>query len=165
MRTRATATARPGGVWIYDTELVKPANPVRPCFDVSGESPCDQVRESTCLPRRYHRTTMTAPADGEVDLMMVTMRFDAADPEALQSVLARYVVVSRGHPGCRNIDLALSATTPDRFVIIQKWESGEAQRAHFDSADMVQMAESCAGLLAAPPLIDLLESISAHDLE
>ncbi len=108
---------------------------------------------------------MAAPADGDVDLTMVTMQFDASDPQALQSVLARYVVLSRGHPGCRNIDLALSATAPDRFVIVQKWESGGAQRAHFDSADMIQMAESCAGLLAAPPVIDLLEPISAHDLE
>ncbi len=107
---------------------------------------------------------MARASDEGVELMMVTMAFDAADAEALQSVLARYVVVSRGHPGCRNIDLALSATTPDRFVVVQKWESPQAQRAHFDSADMVAMATACEGLLAAPPRIDLLEPISAHDL-
>jgi quinol monooxygenase YgiN len=95
---------------------------------------------------------------------MVTMSFDAADPERLQAVLARYVVLSRGHEGCRNIDLALSTTHPDRFVIVQKWESPDHQRAHFDSPDMVEMARSCTGLLTAPPRIDLLEPISAHDL-
>jgi quinol monooxygenase YgiN len=105
-----------------------------------------------------------ADVTGDVDLTMVTMTFDAADPTRLQSVLAHYVVVSRGHAGCRNIDLALSATTPDRFVVIQKWETPEAQRAHFDSPAMVEMARSCDGLLAAPPRIDLLEPISAHDL-
>ena len=73
------------------------------------------------------------PSD-EVQLTMVTMRFDALDAERLQSVLARYVVVSRGHPGCRNIDLAMSTTQPNRFVIIQKWERPEDQEAHFDSA-------------------------------
>jgi len=103
-------------------------------------------------------------AEGEVELAIVTMTFDALDAQRLQSVLARYVVLSRGHPGCRNIDLALSTTRPDRFVIVQKWESGEAQRAHFDSEDMVEMATACAGLLGAPPDIDLLEPISAHDL-
>lgn len=103
-------------------------------------------------------------ADGEVDLTMVTMAFDALDPGRLQAVLARYVVLSRGHEGCRNIDLALSTTHPDRFVVVQKWESPEHQRAHFDSADMVEMARSCEGLLAAAPRIDLLEPISAHDL-
>ena len=48
---------------------------------------------------------------GEIELTMVTMTFDAADAGALQSVLGKYVVVSRGHAGCRNIDLALSKRT------------------------------------------------------
>jgi hypothetical protein len=29
---------------------------------------------------------------------------------------------------------------------------------------MVEMATACTGLLTSPPMIDLLESISAHDL-
>jgi quinol monooxygenase YgiN len=103
------------------------------------------------------------PSD-EVELTMVTMVFDALDPDTLQSVLARYVVVSRGHAGCRNIDLAMSTTQPNRFVIVQKWERPEDQQAHFDSGDMVTMAESCSGLLSGPPQIDLLDPISAHDL-
>lgn len=104
-------------------------------------------------------------ASDEVELTMVTMTFDASDAQRLQSVLARYVVVSRGQPGCRNIDLAMSSTLPDRFVILQKWETPEAQRAHFDSTEMIEMAASCNGLLTRPPEIDLLEPISAHDLE
>ena len=81
-------------------------------------------------------------------------------------MLARYVVLSRGHPGCRNIDLAMSTTQPNRFVIVQKWERPEDQQAHFDSADMVTMAEGCAGpARPARPQIDLLEPISAHDLK
>jgi quinol monooxygenase YgiN len=100
----------------------------------------------------------------EPEIVLVTMRFDAADPAALQAVLAKYVVLSRGHEGCRNIDLCLSATTPTEFVVIQKWASPEAQRAHFDSAEMVEMAQACTGLLTRPPTIDLLDPISAHDL-
>ena len=100
----------------------------------------------------------------EVDLTIVTLVFEASDPDRLLPILSKYVVVSRGHPGCRNIDLAASATTPGRFVIIQKWESAEAQQAHFDSPEMVEMAGSCAGLLRSPPRIDLLFGISAHDL-
>jgi quinol monooxygenase YgiN len=106
---------------------------------------------------------VTDPAD-DVELTVVLMRFRAADPEALLSVLAKYVVVARGHPGCRNIDLVASVTTPGRLVVIQKWESPDAQQAHFDSPEMVEMAEACRGLLAEPPDIDLLEAISAHDL-
>lgn len=100
----------------------------------------------------------------EVELTVVVLRFQAADPEALLSVLAKYVVLARGHPGCRNVDLVASVTTPGRLVVIQKWGSPEAQRAHFDSSDMVEMAEACRGLLVEPPDVDLLEAISAHDL-
>lgn len=107
---------------------------------------------------------MVTDPSSEVELTMVTMTFDASDPQQIQSVLARYVVLSRGHPGCRNIDLAMSSMTPDRFVIVQKWDSPDAQRAHFDSPEMVEMARACSGLLASPPQIDLLDPISAHDL-
>lgn len=104
----------------------------------------------------------------DVSVTMVTIALDAASPDAadrLLPVLAKYVVVSRGHPGCRNIDLCQSVTQAARFVIVQKWESPEAQRAHFDSAEMVEMAQACDGLLARRPEIDLLEGLSAYDLE
>ena len=100
----------------------------------------------------------------DVELTLVTLTFDTADAERLVGILANYVVISRGQPGCRNIDLAASATKPGRFVVIEKWDSPEAQRAHFDSPAMVDMARSCEGLLANPPQIDLLDAISAHDL-
>jgi quinol monooxygenase YgiN len=99
-----------------------------------------------------------------VELAIVTLRFDAADPAGLLAVLSKYVVLTRMEPGCRNVDLCSSVTHPGRFQVIEKWESFEAQRAHFDSAVMVEMAESCGGLLAGPPDIDLWDGASAHDL-
>jgi quinol monooxygenase YgiN len=101
----------------------------------------------------------------EVELTIVTLGFDAADPERLISVLSKYVVLSRQQSGCRNIDLCASVTTPGRFLIIEKWETPDAQRAHFDSPEMVEMALACEGLLTTQPDIDLLEGLSAHDLK
>jgi len=103
-------------------------------------------------------------AVNDIELAIVTMRFDAADAAALLAVLAKYVVLTRMEQGCRNIDLCASVTHPGRYLLIQKWASGEAQRAHFDSAGMVEMATACTGLLAAPPDIDLWDGPSAHDL-
>ena len=101
----------------------------------------------------------------EVDLTIVVMRFSTDSPELLLPVLSKYVVMSRGHDGCRNIDFSASMTAPGRFVVAQKWESAEAQQTHFDSPAMVEMAEACRGLLRDAPDIDLLIPISAHDLE
>jgi quinol monooxygenase YgiN len=100
----------------------------------------------------------------DAEITLVTMRFQATDPEKLLGVLSKYVVLSRQQPGSRNIDLTASVTTPGRFVIIQKWDGPESQRAHFDSPEMIEMAESCIGILSEPPEIDLLEGLSAHDL-
>jgi len=100
----------------------------------------------------------------EPDVTLVTMAFDAADPAALVAVLSKYVVLTRMEPGCRNVDLCASVTSPSRFVVVEKWESPQSQRAHFDAPVMVDMARSCTGLLAAAPEIDLLQGMSAHDL-
>jgi quinol monooxygenase YgiN len=101
---------------------------------------------------------------GDVELTVVTMVFEAADDDALLAVLARYVVLTRMADGCRNVDLCASVTRPGRHLIVQKWTTPAAQRAHFDSALMVDMARECTGLLRAPPDIDLWEGASAHDL-
>lgn len=100
----------------------------------------------------------------DIEIAIVTMRFDASDPAALVAVLSKYVVMTRMEPGCRNVDLCSSVTHPGRYLVIQKWESGDAQRAHFDSAAMVEMATSCTGLLDSPPDLDLWNGPSAHDL-
>ena len=100
----------------------------------------------------------------DAEITLVTMRFQATDAEKLLGVLSKYVVLSRQQPGSRNIDLTASVTNPGRFVVIQKWDSPESQQEHFNSAEMVEMAQACAGILAEPPEIDLLEGLSAHDL-
>lgn len=101
---------------------------------------------------------------GEIELAVVTMRFDAADDAGLLAVLSKYVVLTRMVEGCRNVDLCSSVTVPGRHLVIQKWDDVAAQRAHFDSALMIEMADSCAGLLRAAPDIDLWDGTSAHDL-
>jgi quinol monooxygenase YgiN len=100
----------------------------------------------------------------DIEIAIVTMRFDAADPGALLAVLSKYVVMTRMQPGCRNVDLCASVTQPGRYLLIQKWDSVAAQRTHFDSAPMVEMARSCTGLLTQAPDIDLWDGPSAHDL-
>ena len=104
----------------------------------------------------------------DVELAVVTMTFDALPDDTsnagLLAVLAKYIVLTRMVDGCRNVDLCSSVTTPQRHLIIQKWESAAHQRDHFDSPLMVDMATSCIGLLAAAPDIDLWDATSAHDL-
>ena len=99
----------------------------------------------------------------DLEPVMVTLSFRTDQPDELMTVLSKYVVVSRGQPGCRNIDFVASVTTPGRFLVVEKWDSAAHQRAHFDSDEMVEMASSCDGLLTEPPDIDLFDGVSMHD--
>ncbi len=142
-------------------------------FDIDGTVPQVTVRSAVVSDGHHHATP---PADDlvadlgaeattpEIELAIVTMRFDAADPGGLLAILSKYVVLTRMQPGCRNIDLCASVTRPGRYLLIQKWDSAEAQRAHFDSPVMVEMAQACAGILTVAPDIDLWDGPSAHDL-
>ena len=102
----------------------------------------------------------------DVEIAVLAATFIARpDHEAeLAAVLARYVVLARGEDACRNIDLLISATQSGRFVVIEKWESADAARAHLDTTLMVDMAAAAVPLLAEKPTIALLDAISAHDL-
>ena len=101
---------------------------------------------------------------GEVELVIVTMSFDAADMGALVAILSKYIVLTRMEQGCRNVDMIVSDTRPNRILLIEKWESPVTQQAHFEAAIMVEMAKSCTGILTGAPDIDIWQSMSAHDL-
>ena len=103
----------------------------------------------------------------EVELSMVLGVFEArTSREAdLAATLAKYVVLTRNRPECRNVDLIASTLHPGRLVVAEKWVSPAAARDHLDAAETVEMANTVRDLLARPPDLDLLEAISAQDLE
>ena len=102
----------------------------------------------------------------DIEVAVLTGAFTArSEREAeLAAVLSRYVVLTRGEPGCRNVDLLISATESGQFLVIEKWDSPEIARSHLDTALMTDMAAAAIPLLADKPKIDLLDTISAHDL-
>ena len=66
---------------------------------------------------------------GEVELVIVTMSFDAADMGSLVAILSKYIVLTRMEQGCRNVDMIVSDTRPNRILIIEKWDSPATQQA------------------------------------
>jgi quinol monooxygenase YgiN len=95
--------------------------------------------------------------------VIVTMRWERVGDDLLAHI-AQYVVMSRGENGCRNIDLCASVTADGRVMVIEKWSSRNAQRAHMDAPTMVALATAARDLGAERPELDLLEGMSAHDL-
>jgi quinol monooxygenase YgiN len=114
---------------------------------------------------RHHPAGGQAPTGEEpVEPVLVTMRFETDRPEALAELLARYVVLTRTHPGCRNVDLVASMTAPGRFLVVSKWATVADQQRHFDGADLAALAEASRELLRTGAELDLYDGISMHDL-
>lgn len=103
----------------------------------------------------------------DVDLTVVagTFRARSGKEAELAATLARYVVLTRNVPGCRNVDLVVSTTRPGHYLVVEKWDDPAAQRAHLDSDVMVTMAQQATAQLAEPPDLDLYDAVSAYDLE
>jgi quinol monooxygenase YgiN len=103
----------------------------------------------------------------DLELAVVIGSFEARTGRQsdLAAILAKYVVLTRRHPRCRNVDLVASSSRPGRLVVIEKWESGDDARAHLDAPETVEMAKAARDVLAGAPDLDLYESISAQDLE
>jgi quinol monooxygenase YgiN len=103
----------------------------------------------------------------DLELAVVMGIFEARTgrEEPLAAILAKYVVLTRRRPGCRNVDLVASVLNRGRFVVVEKWESAAVQREHLDAPETVEMAEAARELLARAPDLDLYEPISAQDLE
>jgi quinol monooxygenase YgiN len=103
---------------------------------------------------------------GELEVAVLTAQFDAraGSEEHLAAALARYVVLTRNVPACRNVDLVVSATHSGRFLVIEKWDSAAEVQAHLNSDLMTDMARQVVPIVGAKPVIDLYDTISAHDL-
>jgi quinol monooxygenase YgiN len=105
------------------------------------------------------------PEEVEITVVLGTFAARTGRVEALAGALARYVVLTRNRPGCRNVDLVGSVVEPGRFTVIEKWDDADSQRAHMDQDETVALAQTCNGLLVEPPRFDLCDAISAYDLE
>jgi quinol monooxygenase YgiN len=97
----------------------------------------------------------------EVDLAVLVGRFEATPgrEEALAAVLAKYVVLTRRHAECRNVDLVASVLHPGRYVVIEKWVTPDGPRIHLDHPETVEMAEAARPLLRTPPDLDLCRAV------
>jgi quinol monooxygenase YgiN len=51
------------------------------------------------------------------------MSFDASEMGSLVAVLSKYIVLTRMEQGCRNVDMIVSDTRPNRILLIEKWDS------------------------------------------
>ena len=86
----------------------------------------------------------------DLELAVVIGSFEARTGRQgdLAAILAKYVVLTRRRPHCRNVDLVASGSRPGRLVVIEKWESLDHLKAHAASPHMQAYGAKTRELLA-----------------
>jgi quinol monooxygenase YgiN len=143
---------------MYDTDLVKPS------FRAISERARTKTLGLHGATKRREEASTNMPDDVEIAVLTATFDAQEGSEEQLLAALARYVVMTRNEPACRNVDLVASTTHRGRFLVIEKWDDAAAVQAHLDSTVMTDMAREAVPVLAAKPSLDLYDTISAHDL-
>ncbi|NJO79764.1 MAG: antibiotic biosynthesis monooxygenase [Cyanobacteria bacterium RM1_2_2] len=72
---------------------------------------------------------------------------------ALQALLMELVEPSRSEPGCLHYELLQSSATPTEFVILEEWETDEAETQHLQSAHVQEAFWEGESLISTPPEI------------
>jgi quinol monooxygenase YgiN len=68
----------------------------------------------------------------------------------LRRLLADRAVAARAEPGCRGYEVAELLDEPATFLVVETWDSPDAMRAHFASADHATFQHQVDELLARP---------------
>ncbi len=83
----------------------------------------------------------------------------------VEEALRHAVRVVHHEDGCLRYALHRTRDEPARFVMIEKWESGAALKAHGRGAALVELGERLQDLLAAPTDVVRLAALPDGDAE
>ena len=87
--------------------------------------------------------------DGIGVVVSLTVNPDSID-EFVQSAQYKMVTPTQSAPGCLRYELWQDIDQPDKFVILEEWESEEAHAAHLASAWLQPVMAELAPFAAGP---------------
>jgi quinol monooxygenase YgiN len=95
---------------------------------------------------------MSGPLD-----VVATIRVQDGRADDVVAVIAEYVDAVRAEEGCLRYDLFRVRKDPGALLMVERWASKEALRAHGTVDHFVAMSTRLAELLAAAPVVQVLE--------
>ncbi|WP_431958352.1 putative quinol monooxygenase [Nocardia lijiangensis] len=98
-------------------------------------------------------------------VVVATMVAKPGQEELVETTLRAAAPAVHAEPGCLLYALHRKAGEPGRFVMIEKWASKEALRAHGQGAALREVGAALGEALAGPPEVSVFEPLPAGDPE
>ncbi|WP_433734046.1 putative quinol monooxygenase [Nocardia sp. CA-129566] len=98
-------------------------------------------------------------------VVVATMIAKPGQEELVEKTLRAAAPAVHAEPGCLRYALHRQRNKPEHFVMIEKWASKEALRAHGQGAALAEVGAALAEALAAPPEVLVFDPLPAGDPE
>lgn len=95
----------------------------------------------------------------EVLDVVATIAVKPGRADAVVEIVAEFIDVVRAEDGCLRYDLFRVRRDPDTVVMVERWASKEALRAHGAADHFVAMSARLADELATAPSVRVLEPV------
>jgi quinol monooxygenase YgiN len=98
-----------------------------------------------------------------IQLVSVSIRPEKRDNwlELIRQNAAR----TRGEQGCESYQITEDVETPDKFAIVERWASVEAQYNHFRAPEFAELMGALGDIIAGPPEVSINEVASTLTLD
>lgn len=80
-------------------------------------------------------------------LIATITAYEGAEAQ-VEAALRALVEPTRAEPGCERYDLCFHCEAKDRFILVERWASHAAWRAHMATSHVNRFRETTAGLIA-----------------
>lgn len=94
--------------------------------------------------------------------VVATIHVQPGRIDEVVAILAGQLETTRAEAGCLRYDLHRDRRDPETLVMLERWASKEALRAHGETAHFVEASRRLSGLLASAPAVRVLDPVLAE---
>ncbi|MEH3066904.1 MAG: putative quinol monooxygenase [Aeromicrobium erythreum] len=95
--------------------------------------------------------------------VVATLEAQEGRGDELVAVLQASLATVRAEDGCLRYDLHRVRRRPDEVVMVERWASVDALKAHGAAEHFQRTSARLADLLAAPPVVRVLDAVDVAD--
>jgi quinol monooxygenase YgiN len=99
-----------------------------------------------------------------IQIVNVSIRSEKRD-RWLELIRANVAETLAAEQGCESYQVSEDIDTPNKFLIVERWTSSEAQYSHFRRPEFAELMSALGDLIAEPPDVSLNEIASTSTLD
>ena len=98
-------------------------------------------------------------------IQLVSVSIKPEQRDSWLALIQQNAAQTLAEEGCESYQIGEDVETPNRFIIVERWASQEAQYHHFRSPEFGKLMGALGKILAGPPEVSIHDVVSTMTLE